>query len=69
MIKIDNTEPNVFPAIEKIDARDSGHNAEVILATKSEGELIFVTVKLSYQQAGDLWTQLEPFRHNKRGTT
>ena len=68
-VKIDNTEPNVFPAIENIDARDSGQNAEVILATKSEGELIFVTVKLSYQQAGDLWTQLEPFRHNKRGTT
>ena len=24
---------------------------------------------LSYQQAGDLWVQLEPFRHSKRGTT
>jgi hypothetical protein len=68
-VTIDKTEPNVFPVIEKIDARDSGHDAEVILATRIEGELTFVTVKLSYRQAGDLWTQLEPVsaqqaRHN-----
>ena len=43
-VKIDNTEPNVFPVIEKIDARDSGRDAEVILATKIEGQLTFVTV-------------------------
>ena len=59
-VKIDNTEPNVFPVIEKIDARDSGRDAEVILATRIEGQLKFVTVKLSYRQAGDLWVQLEP---------
>jgi hypothetical protein len=41
----------------------------VILATRIEGQLTPVTVKLSYQQAGDLWVQLEPFRHSKRGTT
>jgi hypothetical protein len=64
-VKIDNTEPNVFPVIEKIDARDSGRDAEVILATKIGGQLTFVTVKLSYRQAGDLWAQLEPFRHSK----
>jgi hypothetical protein len=64
-VKIDNTEP----VIEKIDARDSGRDAEVILATRIEGQLTFVTVKLSYRQAGDLWAQLEPFRHSKRGTT
>jgi hypothetical protein len=68
-VKIDNTEPNVFPVIEKIDALDSGRDAEVILATSIERQLIFVTVRLSYQQAGDLWTQLELFRHSKRGTT
>jgi hypothetical protein len=38
-VKIDNTEPNVFPVIEKIDARDSGRDAEVILATRIEGQL------------------------------
>ena len=64
-VKIDNTEPNVFPVIEKIDARDSGRGVEVILATRIEGELTIVTVKLSYRQAGDLWVQLEPFRHSK----
>ena len=51
-VKIDNTEPNVFPVIEKIGARDSGRDAEVILATRIEGQLTFVTVKLSYPQAG-----------------
>ena len=65
-VKIDNTEPNVFPVIEKIDARDSGRDAEVILATRIEGQLKFVTVKLSYEQAGNLWVQLEPFRRSKR---
>ena len=68
-VKIDNTEPNVFPLIEKIDARDSGRDVEVILATIVEGQLTPVTVKLSYEQAGDLWVQLEPFQHSKRGTT
>jgi hypothetical protein len=68
-VKIDNTQPNVFQVIEKIDARDSGRDAEVILATRIEGELTFVTGKLSYRQAGDLWAQLEPFRHSERGTT
>ena len=68
-VKIDNTEPNVFPVIEKIDARDSGRDAEVILATRIDGQLTPVTVKLSYQQAGDLWVQLEPFRYSNRGTT
>jgi hypothetical protein len=33
-VKIDSTEPNVFPVIENIDARDSGREAEVILATR-----------------------------------
>ena len=28
-VKIDNAEPNVFPAIEAVDARDSGRDAEV----------------------------------------
>ena len=68
-VKIDNTEPNVFPVIENIDSRDSGRDVEVILATRIEGQLTFVTVKLSYRQAGDLWAQLEPFQHSKRGTT
>ena len=68
-VKIDNTEPNVFPAIEAVDARDSGRDAEVIFATIIEGQLTPLTVKLSYRQAGDLWAQLEPFRHSKRGTT
>jgi hypothetical protein len=68
-VKIDNTEPNVFPVIEEIDSKDSGRDVEVILATIIEGQLTPVTVKLSYEQAGDLWIQLEPFQRSKRGAT
>ena len=38
-VKIDGTEPNVFPAVEDVDVRDAGRNAEVILGTKIEGKL------------------------------
>jgi hypothetical protein len=61
-VKIDGTEPNVFPAVEGVDARDAGRNAEVILGTKIEGNLITVTIKLSYEQAKTLANLLEPFR-------
>jgi hypothetical protein len=60
-VKIDGTEPNVFPAIDGVDARDTGRNAEVILGTKIEGKLTPVTIKLSYEQAGALAALLEPF--------
>jgi hypothetical protein len=66
-VKIDGTEPNVFPAIDGVDARDAGRNAEVILGTKIEGKLTPVTIKLSYEQAGALAALLEPFRNAKPG--
>jgi hypothetical protein len=46
-VKIDGTEPNVFPAVEGVDVRDAGRNAEV-------GKLTTVTIKLSYGQAETL---------------
>jgi hypothetical protein len=49
-VKIDGTEPNIFPAVEGVDVRDAGRNAEVVLGTKIEGELTPVTIKLSYEQ-------------------
>jgi hypothetical protein len=61
-VKVDATEPNIFPAVEHLDARDAGRNVEVIFEVKIEGQSIPVTVKLSYQQAADLATLLEPFR-------
>jgi hypothetical protein len=61
-VKIDSTEPNVFPAVEGVDVHDAGRNAEVILGTEIEGELIPVTIKLSYEQAEALADLLEPFR-------
>jgi hypothetical protein len=61
-IKIDNQEPNVFPLVEGIDVRDTGRNAEVIFATKVEGQLATVTIRLSYGQANTLAVLLEPFR-------
>jgi hypothetical protein len=35
-VKIDGTEPNIFPAVEGVDVRDAGRNAEVVLGTKIE---------------------------------
>ena len=61
-VKIDSTEPNVFPAVEGVDVHDAGRNAEVILGTKIEDELIPVTIKLSYEQPEALAALLEPFR-------
>ena len=61
-VKIDGTEPNVFPAVEGVDVRDAGRNAEVILGTKIEGKLTPVTIKLSYGLAATLAYLLEPFR-------
>ena len=63
-IKIDNQEPNVFPLVEGIDVRDAGRTAEVIFATKVEGQLVTVTIRLSYAQAATLADLLEPFRKN-----
>jgi hypothetical protein len=48
-----------------IDARDAGRTAEVIFATKVEGELVTVTIRLSYGQAATLADLLEPFRKNQ----
>ena len=44
-IKIDNQEPNVFPLVD--DVTDAGRTAEVILATKVQGKLVTVTIRLS----------------------
>ena len=63
-VKIDGTEPNVFPAVEGVDVHDAGRNAEVILGTRIEGMLIPVTIKLSYEQAQTVARLLEPFRKN-----
>ena len=60
-VKIDGTEPNVFPAVEGVDVRDPCRNAEVILGTKIEGKLTPVTIKLTYEQAETLADLLEPF--------
>ena len=61
-VKIDGVEPNIFPDVEDLDARDAGRNVEVFLDIRVEGKPTPVTVKLSYEQASDLATLLEPFR-------
>ena len=61
-VKIDGVEPNIFPDIEDLDARDVGRNVEVVLDIRIEGKPTPITVKLSYEQASDLATLLEPFR-------
>jgi hypothetical protein len=61
-VKIDALEPNIFPHVEDLDARDGGREVEVFLEVRIEGKPTPVTVKLSYEQASDLATLLEPFR-------
>ena len=61
-VKIDGVEPNIFPDVEDLDARDAGRNVEVFLDVRVDGKPTPVTVKLSYEQASDLATLLEPFR-------
>jgi hypothetical protein len=61
-VKIDGVEPNIFPDVDDLDARDAGRHVEVFLDIRVDGQPTPVTVKLSYQQASDLATLLEPFR-------
>ena len=61
-VNIDRVEPNIFPPVEDLDARDAGRNVEVFLDVRIEGNPTPVTVKLSYEQASDLAILLEPFR-------
>jgi hypothetical protein len=61
-IKIDSEGTSVFPAVEGIDVRDTGREAEVIFATRVEGQLVQVTIKLDYGKANTLARLLEPFR-------
>ena len=63
-VKIDSVEPNIFPAVDHLDARDAGENVEMFLEVKVEGKSIPVTVKLSYEQADALAFLLEFFRNN-----
>jgi hypothetical protein len=62
-VKIDGVEPNIFPHADDLDARDAGRHVEMFLDVRIEGKQ--VTVKLSYRQASDLATLLEPF-HSER---
>ena len=61
-IKIDSEGTSVFPAVEAIDVQDTGRETEVIFATRVEGQLVPVTIKLDYGKANDLAVFLEPFR-------
>jgi hypothetical protein len=61
-VKIDGVEPNIFPHVHDLDARDAGRDADVFFDVKIEGKPTVVTVKLSYKQASDLAILLEPFR-------
>ena len=59
-VKIDGVEPNIFPHVHDLDARDAGRNVEMFLDVKIEGKHTPVTVKLSYEHASDLAILLEP---------
>jgi hypothetical protein len=60
-VKIDDVEPNIFPDVEDLDARDAGPHVEV-LDIRVERKPTPVTVKLSHSQASGLVSLLNPFR-------
>jgi hypothetical protein len=60
-VKITAEEPNVFPVVEDVDARDNGSAAVIFLGTRIEGQFVTVTINLTYEQAGDLATLLKAF--------
>jgi hypothetical protein len=64
-VKVDRIEPNIFPTVEYVDARDSGRNAELIFGVKIEGRVIPVTIKISYEEADALAILLEPFNADR----
>jgi hypothetical protein len=64
-VKVDRIEPNIFPTVKYVDARDAGRNAEVIFGVNIEGRVIPVTIKLSYEEVDTLATLLEPFRKSR----
>ena len=43
-VKIDELEPNIFPHVDDLDARDAGRNVEVFLDVTIEGKQTSVTV-------------------------
>jgi hypothetical protein len=53
-ITLDDQGPNIFPLVEGIDVRDAGRTAEVIFASKVDGQLATLTIRLSYAQAATL---------------
>ena len=61
-VTIDGVEPNIFPHVDDLDARDAGRNVEVFVDVTIDDKPTPVTVKLSYEQASDLAILLEPFR-------
>ncbi len=60
-VKITPEEPNVFPVVEDVDARDNGRAAAIFLGTRFEGQFTTVTINLTYEQASDLAALLRPF--------
>ena len=38
-VKITPEDPNIFPAVEDVDARDNGRAAAIFLGTRVEGQL------------------------------
>lgn len=60
-VKITPEDPNIFPAVEDVDARDNGRAVAIFLGTRVEDQFKTVTINLTYEQASDLAALLKPF--------
>ena len=61
-VTVTEEKPNNFPAVEIVDAKDSGRGGAITLGTRIEGHLVRVTVHLSYEQAAALSGQLNSLK-------
>jgi hypothetical protein len=61
VVKVDENEPNVFPAVDATDveAKTSGQELDVVLITRIEGQAVRVRVKLDRAKARVLADQLK----------
>ena len=61
VVKIDENEPNIFPAVETtdVDVRADGEEIDLVLITRIEGKAVRIRVKLDRTKSRALVGQLE----------
>jgi hypothetical protein len=61
-VKIDGVEPNIFPHVDDLDARDAGRHVEMFLDVRIEGKPPGQNGQVRSLFVAQLDSVLEPFR-------